>query len=83
LDATHLAEFHQIEGLIADRSLTLGDLLGVMNVFFNKLGKNLNKCLDFTYFLNLNKGLTQLRFKPAYNPYTEPSLEIFAYHNGN
>ena len=25
-------------------------------------------------------GLSQLRFKPAYNPYTEPSLEIFAFH---
>jgi len=27
-------------------------------------------------------GLTQLRFKPAYNPYTEPSMEIFAFHPG-
>lgn len=27
-----------------------------------------------------NAGLTDLRFKPAYNPYTEPSLEIFAFH---
>jgi len=25
-------------------------------------------------------GMTDLRFKPAYNPYTEPSLEIFAFH---
>ena len=25
-------------------------------------------------------GMTQLRFKPAFNPYTEPSMEIFAYH---
>lgn len=27
-------------------------------------------------------GLEDLRFKPAYNPYTEPSLEIFSYHAG-
>jgi phenylalanyl-tRNA synthetase alpha chain len=25
-------------------------------------------------------GITELRFKPAYNPYTEPSMEIFGYH---
>lgn len=27
-------------------------------------------------------GLTGLKFKPAYNPYTEPSMEIFSYHEG-
>ena len=64
LDATHLAEFHQIEGVIADRGLTLGDLLGVLHQFFQKL------------------GIEKLRFKPAYNPYTEPSMEIFSYHEG-
>nr|XP_042906092.1 phenylalanine--tRNA ligase alpha subunit [Parasteatoda tepidariorum] len=64
LDATHLAEFQQIEGVIADRGLTLGDLIGVLHQFFGKL------------------GITKLRFKPAYNPYTEPSMEIFSYHEG-
>jgi len=64
LDATHLAEFHQIEGVIADYNLTLGDLIGVLNQFFNKL------------------GIEKIRFKPAYNPYTEPSMEIFSYHEG-
>merc|ERR1719322_1527757 len=64
LDATHLAEFHQIEGVIADRGLTLGDLIGVLYQFFKKL------------------GIEKLRFKPAYNPYTEPSMEIFAFHPG-
>eukprot|EP00741_Cyanophora_paradoxa_P009303 tig00000144_g9011.t1 len=61
LDATHLAEFHQIEGLIADRNLHLGNLKAVIRQFFARL------------------GLTELRFKPAYNPYTEPSMEVFAY----
>jgi len=64
LDATHLAEFHQIEGLIVDHNLTLGDLIGTLRAFFFIL------------------VLTHLRFKPAYNPYTEPSMEVFAYHTG-
>ncbi|KAJ5212243.1 Phenylalanine--tRNA ligase alpha subunit [Penicillium cinerascens] len=64
VDATHLAEFHQIEGVIADFGLTLGGLIGFMEVFFSKM------------------GIHQLRFKPAYNPYTEPSMEIFGYHEG-
>ena len=62
LDNTHLAEFHQIEGFIADYDLGLGHLLGTVEQYFKRL------------------GLTQLRFKPAYNPYTEPSMEIFALH---
>ncbi|KAI9466861.1 phenylalanine-tRNA ligase [Lactarius psammicola] len=62
MDATHLAEFHQVEGVVADRGLTLADLIGFMRVFFSKM------------------GIHNLRFKPAYNPYTEPSLEIFAFH---
>ncbi|XP_059496040.1 phenylalanine--tRNA ligase alpha subunit isoform X2 [Stegostoma tigrinum] len=64
LDATHLAEFHQIEGVVADYDLTLGDLMGVLQQFFSKL------------------GITKLRYKPAFNPYTEPSMEIFSYHEG-
>ncbi|BFZ65279.1 Phenylalanyl-tRNA synthetase, beta subunit, cytoplasmic [Saitoella coloradoensis] len=64
VDATHLAEFHQVEGVIADYNLTLGDLIGFMETFFAKM------------------GVTNLRFKPAYNPYTEPSMEIFSYHSG-
>lgn len=64
LDATHLAEFNQIEGLIADHNLSLGDLIGEINQFFSKV------------------GLNKVKFKPAYNPYTEPSMEIFYYHEG-
>ncbi|KAL8387665.1 hypothetical protein RB595_009754 [Gaeumannomyces hyphopodioides] len=64
VDATHLAEFNQVEGVIADYNLALGGLMEFMEIFFNKM------------------GLTDLQFKPAYNPYTEPSMEIFAYHQG-
>jgi phenylalanyl-tRNA synthetase alpha chain len=62
LDATHLAEFHQIEGVIVDKGLGLSHLLGIMQEFYSKI------------------GIKQLKFKPAYNPYTEPSLEIFGFH---
>jgi phenylalanyl-tRNA synthetase alpha chain len=62
MDATHLCEFHQVEGLVADYDLSLGDLIGTIETFFNKI------------------GITKLRFKPAFNPYTEPSMEIFGYH---
>ena len=64
LDATHLAEFHQVEGVIVDRDLTLANLLAVLETFFQKL------------------GIKKLKFKPAYNPYTEPSMEVFSYHEG-
>lgn len=62
LDATHLAEFHQVEGMICDKNIGLSHLLGIMDTFFKKI------------------GLKNLKYKPAYNPYTEPSLEIFGYH---
>ncbi|OBA20323.1 hypothetical protein METBIDRAFT_43006 [Metschnikowia bicuspidata var. bicuspidata NRRL YB-4993] len=64
VDATHLAEFHQVEGVLAGYDITLGDLIGFMEDFFSKM------------------GVDGLRFKAAYNPYTEPSMEIFAYHKG-
>jgi len=64
VDATHLAEFHQVEGFIADYNLNLGHLIGVLNDFFHRM------------------GVDKIKFKPAYNPYTEPSMEIFSYHAG-
>ena len=64
VDATHLAEFHQVEGVIADYGLSLGGLMEFMEIFFGKM------------------GITDLKFKPAYNPYTEPSMEIFSFHKG-
>lgn len=47
LDATHLAEFHQIEGLVADYNLTLGDLMGIIQEFFRKMGEQLRWVLFF------------------------------------
>lgn len=62
LDATHLAEFHQVEGIIMGRGLTISHLMGFLETFFEKL------------------GIKRIKFKPAYNPYTEPSVEVFGYH---
>ncbi|KAJ2344776.1 Phenylalanyl-tRNA synthetase, beta subunit, cytoplasmic, partial [Coemansia sp. RSA 2618] len=64
IDATHLAEFHQVEGVIADKNMSLGSLIAFLHMFFKKM------------------GMSDLRFKPTYNPYTEPSMEIFSYHEG-
>eukprot|EP01130_Rhizamoeba_saxonica_P001411 TRINITY_DN11271_c0_g1_i1.p1 TRINITY_DN11271_c0_g1~~TRINITY_DN11271_c0_g1_i1.p1 ORF type:complete len:503 (-),score=138.72 TRINITY_DN11271_c0_g1_i1:35-1498(-) len=64
LDATHLAEFHQIEGIVIDKGLGLAHLMGIMEVFFERI------------------GIQGLRYKAAYNPYTEPSMEVFGYHPG-
>ena len=63
IDRTHLAEFHQVEGLVCGEGITLGDLIGTLKTFFERLGLKSD----------------QIRFKPAYNPYTEPSMEIFSY----
>lgn len=41
LDATHLAEFHQIEGFIADYNIGLPQLIGTLSTFFQKLGEKL------------------------------------------
>ena len=62
VDATHLAEFFQIEGVVAERNMSLGHMIGMAAEFFRRI------------------GITQLKFKPAYNPYTEPSMEIFGFH---
>ncbi len=62
IDATHLAEFYQVEGFIMGEGLTLRHLMGIIKEFYSKL------------------GLTKIRFKPTYNPYTEPSMEAAAYN---
>ena len=55
LDATHLAEFHQIEGVVADYNLTLGDLIGQLYEFFKKLGETSTR-VRYTLMGNLLPG---------------------------
>ncbi|MEO0826393.1 MAG: phenylalanine--tRNA ligase subunit alpha [Cyanobacteria bacterium J06642_9] len=62
VDRTHLAEFHQIEGVIVGELLSVRTLMGYLIYFYERL------------------GFKDLKFKPTYNPYTEPSLEVLAYH---
>lgn len=60
VDASHSFMFHQIEGLMVDDRTTFGDLKGVLHIFLRKL-----------FGRNLN-----MRFRPHYFPFTEPSVEV-------
>lgn len=59
-DATHLAVFHQIEGLVVDRHITFGDLAGTIDAFTK------------AYFGDRFSS----RLRPSYFPFTEPSAEF-------
>lgn len=59
-DATHNPTFHQVEGLYVDRNVTVGDLKGTVEFVFKELMGE----------------ETQIRFRPHYFSYTEPSFEI-------
>jgi phenylalanyl-tRNA synthetase alpha chain len=60
VDATHSAQFHQIEGLYVDKNVSVADLKGALEFFFHELlGPE-----------------TAVRFRPHYFPFTEPSFEI-------
>ncbi|HBW18054.1 MAG TPA: phenylalanine--tRNA ligase subunit alpha [Actinobacteria bacterium] len=60
LDATHSPTFHQIEGLYVDKNVTVADLKGTVEFFFKQL----------------LSPETEVRFRPHFFPYTEPSFEI-------
>lgn len=62
-DATHSHQFNQVEGLVIDKkemNVSLADLKGTLEVFMKKM-------------LGQN---TELRFRPSYFPFTEPSYEV-------
>jgi phenylalanyl-tRNA synthetase alpha chain len=60
VDATHSAQFHQIEGLYVDEKVSIADLKGTLEFFLRELfGAD-----------------AQVRFRPHYFPFTEPSFEI-------
>lgn len=60
VDATHSAQFHQIEGLYVDEKVSVADLKGTLSFFLRELfGSD-----------------TAVRFRPHYFPFTEPSFEI-------
>ena len=60
VDATHSPLFHQIEGLVVDKGITMGDLKGMLETFAKTLfGEE-----------------ARLRFRPHHFPFTEPSAEV-------
>jgi len=60
VDATHSPVFHQIEGLVIDKGVTMADLKGTLEIFVRELyGEK-----------------TKLRFRPHHFPFTEPSAEV-------
>mgnify|MGYP005761656759 FL=1 len=62
VDATHSPVFHQLEGLVVDKNITMGDLKGALTVFAKELlGED-----------------TKVRFRPHHFPFTEPSAEMDA-----
>ena len=61
IDATHSAQFHQIEGLYVDEDVSIADLKGELEFFLRELfGSE-----------------TEVQFRPHYFPFTEPSLEVY------
>lgn len=60
VDATHSPMFHQLEGLVVDKNITMGDLKGTLETFARRMfGED-----------------TRIRFRPHHFPFTEPSAEI-------
>ena len=60
IDATHSPLFHQFEGLVVDKGITMGDLKGTLDTFAKQeFGSN-----------------TRTRFRPHHFPFTEPSAEV-------
>ena len=59
-DATHSHQFHQIEGLVVDKNVTMGDLKGTLDVMMKKMFGEDRK----------------IRLRPSYFPFTEPSVEV-------
>ena len=59
-DVSHTPMFHQIEGLLVDRAVSFGDLKGVLTIFVHKMFG----------------PDTEVRFRPSFFPFTEPSAEV-------
>ncbi len=60
VDATHSPVFHQVEGLVVDKGITMCDLKGVLEQFAHEIyGED-----------------TKVRFRPSFFPFTEPSVEV-------
>lgn len=79
--AVPLNNYLKVEGVVAERNLSLAHVIGLFTEFFRKCGTISTLVLKNKNF-NFSEGIENLRFKPTYNPYTEPSMEVFAFHEG-
>ena len=61
VDATHLPQFYQLDGVVMDKDLSFKNLLGFLAEFYSRM------------------GFEDIRFRPGYFPYTEPSVEPEVY----
>ena len=59
-DATHSHQFMQIEGLVIDKNISMADLKGTLEVMMK----------------HILGEKTEVRFRPSYFPFTEPSVEV-------
>ena len=66
LDATHTPVFHQVEGLVVDKGITMAHLKGTLDLFARKMFGD--------------EAITRLR--PSFFPFTEPSAEVDVFFNG-
>jgi len=64
LDATHLPEFVQVEGIVMEEGANLAMLVGLLKEFYRRM------------------GVPEVRIRPGYFPYTEPSMEPEIFYNG-
>ncbi|MCC7410636.1 MAG: phenylalanine--tRNA ligase subunit alpha [Gammaproteobacteria bacterium] len=60
-DQTHSPMFHQVEGLLVDEDVSLADLKGLLATFLKAF---------------FEQDALQMRFRPSYFPFTEPSAEV-------
>lgn len=61
IDATHLPQFYQLEGIVLGEEVNFKNLLGYLSAFYERM------------------GFEEIRFRPGYFPYTEPSVEPEVY----
>jgi phenylalanyl-tRNA synthetase alpha chain len=64
IDATHLIEFHQLDGLVIEENFNFRELLSTLRAIFSGI------------------GIKEVKFKPAYFPFTEPSVEVYGFIQG-
>ncbi len=65
-DATHEAQFYQLEGLVVGEEISMADLKGTLQFFFEKFFGD----------------KVQIRFRPSFFPFVEPGVEVDVFFNG-